>query len=134
MHGKLNVHGSGDANTATEEQSGDRSPVPKLARMFSSEHSLDTEDRPVSSSRLIQSYANEEYTLRTDAGSVAKVIRRIQAKLDGTEFVRTQQKCAEGSSAKKLALDESAQVEVLVRSALSFENLAQCYTGWCPFW
>lgn len=31
-------------------------------------------------------------------------------------------------------LSVADQVNKLVQKAVSAENLAQCFTGWCPFW
>ena len=26
------------------------------------------------------------------------------------------------------------QVDTLIKQATSYENLASCYVGWCPYW
>eukprot|EP01061_Rhynchopus_euleeides_P009361 TRINITY_DN18528_c0_g1_i1.p1 TRINITY_DN18528_c0_g1~~TRINITY_DN18528_c0_g1_i1.p1 ORF type:complete len:1868 (+),score=753.67 TRINITY_DN18528_c0_g1_i1:688-5604(+) len=135
VHSKLNVQSK--SQPAAGPECDDETPARSLSstNVYGSQLSLDGADdtRPVSSSRLIQSYADPDDLITADANSVAKVIRRIQSKLDGTEFLRSDMLRA-ATTTKKLALDEAAQVEVLMRSAQSIENLAQCYAGWCPFW
>jgi len=77
------------------------------------------------------------------------VIGRIQDKLRGLEF-HNPNKAAEvdhalasqqpqigaqmnpaGMRNQKNVKD---QVEILIKQATSYENLASCYVGWCPYW
>ncbi|KAL0236844.1 hypothetical protein PCE1_000241 [Barthelona sp. PCE] len=51
-------------------------------------------------------------------------IERVRQKLYGVEF--------DDSNQKTISVEE--QVERLILSASSSENLAQAYFGWCPFW
>lgn len=57
------------------------------------------------------------------SATARKVISRVYAKLNGTDF-----------RGGREALDVEAQVERLLQEATSHENLCQCYVGWCPFW
>ena len=50
------------------------------------------------------------------------VLDRIQDKLSGTDFN------------SEIIYDVKNQVNELIKSATSYENLAQSYLGWCPFW
>ena len=50
------------------------------------------------------------------------VLDRIQDKLSGTDFYPDS------------VCDPKTQVDKLITQATSFENLAQSYLGWCPFW
>lgn len=57
------------------------------------------------------------------SATARKVISRVYAKLNGTDF-----------RGGRESLDVEAQVERLLQEATSHENLCQCYVGWCPFW
>ncbi|XP_028518839.1 serine/threonine-protein kinase mTOR isoform X1 [Exaiptasia diaphana] len=50
------------------------------------------------------------------------IITRVRDKLTGRDF------------AKRNTLEVPSQVELLIKQAVSHENLCQCYIGWCPFW
>ena len=50
------------------------------------------------------------------------VLNRIQDKLSGTDFYPDS------------VCDAKTQVDKLITQATSYENLAQSYLGWCPFW
>ena len=55
--------------------------------------------------------------------NIAKIVLdRIQNKLSGTDFN------------PNIIYDVKNQVNELIKSATSYENLAQSYLGWCPFW
>ena len=51
------------------------------------------------------------------------VMSRISSKLNGTEF-----------GAQRGANDVETQVDLLIKQAMSHENLAASYIGWCPYW
>ena len=54
---------------------------------------------------------------------IAKIVlERIEHKLSGTDFN------------PDIIFDVKRQVERLINEAVSYENLAQSYLGWCPFW
>ena len=53
-----------------------------------------------------------------------QVIQRVRQKLTGKDFV----------TATGDPLNVNDQVERLIDQATSYENLTQCYIGWCPFW
>ena len=55
-----------------------------------------------------------------------KIIRRIQDKLNGTDF---EDRAESGDS-----LDVEDQVQRLIVQATSVENLSQLFIGWCAFW
>ena len=50
------------------------------------------------------------------------VLDRIKDKLSGTDIYPDS------------VYDAQTQVDKLIAQATSFENLAQSYLGWCPFW
>ena len=50
------------------------------------------------------------------------VLERIHDKLSGTDFY------------SYIQYDVKRQVNELITQATSYENLAQSYLGWCPFW
>ncbi|KAJ3451110.1 serine/threonine-protein kinase mtor [Anaeramoeba flamelloides] len=51
-----------------------------------------------------------------------RLIKRINDKLTGNDFNLN------------YTLDVPEQVQMLIEEATSYENLCQCYIGWCPFW
>ncbi len=51
------------------------------------------------------------------------VMNRIASKLNGTEF-----------GVRRGANDVETQVDLLINQAMSHENLAASYIGWCPYW
>ena len=53
-----------------------------------------------------------------------KVIRRVQDKLNGTDF----------PDCEDDPLDVSDQIQRLIVQATSSENLCQLFIGWCAFW
>jgi FKBP12-rapamycin complex-associated protein len=55
-----------------------------------------------------------------------KVIRRVQNKLAGTDFL--------GPDEIGDPLDVQDQVQKLIVQATSSENLCQLFIGWCAFW
>ena len=58
-----------------------------------------------------------------ELNKIAKmVLERINNKLSGTEFY------------PDIVFEVKEQVDKLINDAISFENLAQSYLGWCPFW
>ena len=58
-----------------------------------------------------------------ELNSIAKIVlERIEHKLSGTDF------------SPDIVFDVKKQVERLINEAVSYENLAQSYLGWCPFW
>jgi phosphatidylinositol kinase/protein kinase (PI-3 family) len=55
--------------------------------------------------------------------NIAKIVlKRIHDKLIGTDI------------RPDTIYDSKSQVDELIKSATSYENLAQSYLGWCPFW
>ena len=55
--------------------------------------------------------------------NIAKIVlKRINDKLSGTDIK------------PDIIYDVKDQVDELIKSATSYENLAQSYLGWCPFW
>ena len=58
-----------------------------------------------------------------ELNKIAKmVLERINNKLSGTEFY------------PDIVFEIKEQVDKLINDAISYENLAQSYLGWCPFW
>jgi len=76
------------------------------------------------------------------------VIQRIQDKLRGLEFhnpnksspdVEMQQQIEKGMQPARGAVSShmksfQEQVDILIKQATSYENLASVYVGWCPYW
>ena len=78
------------------------------------------------------------------------VIQRIQDKLRGLEFynpnkqTEVDQTLAANAAAQlgqQIGVgpvvnqkDNKEQVDILIKQATSYENLASCYVGWCPYW
>ncbi|KAI9604455.1 hypothetical protein KEM48_000690 [Puccinia striiformis f. sp. tritici PST-130] len=50
------------------------------------------------------------------------VVNRVEQKLTGRDFKPSEE------------LSVADQVNKLIQKAVAAENLAQCFTGWCPFW
>ena len=58
-----------------------------------------------------------------DLNDIAQIVlERIYDKLSGTDFY------------EEIEYDVKTQVNELIKQATSYENLAQSYLGWCPFW
>ena len=58
-----------------------------------------------------------------ELNKIAKmVLERINNKLSGTEFY------------PDIVFEIKEQVNKLINDAISYENLARSYLGWCPFW
>ena len=58
-----------------------------------------------------------------ELNNIAKIVlERIEHKLSGTDF------------SPDIIFDVKKQVQRLINEAVSYENLAQSYLGWCPFW
>lgn len=55
-------------------------------------------------------------------GSHKDAISRVKAKLTGRDFNLYEQ------------IDVPEQVGRLIEQATLYDNLCQCYIGWCPFW
>ena len=73
--------------------------------------------------------AAEDGTLANDEAlneKALKVIRRVQNKLAGTDFL--------GPDEIGDSLDVQDQVQKLIVEATSSENLSQLFIGWCAFW
>uniref|UniRef100_A0A6U0K7H6 FATC domain-containing protein n=1 Tax=Minutocellus polymorphus TaxID=265543 RepID=A0A6U0K7H6_9STRA len=73
--------------------------------------------------------AAEDGTLANDEAlneKALKVIRRVQNKLAGTDFL--------GPDEIGDSLDVQDQVQKLIVEATSSENLCQLFIGWCAFW
>lgn len=61
-------------------------------------------------------------TLTEEQKSTQERFKRVQAKLDGTDFD------------PKETLSVNDQVDRLIYEAQNIENLCQHYTGWCIHW
>lgn len=53
------------------------------------------------------------------------IITRVRDKLTGQDFTGQEESSP---------LTVPKQVELLIQQATNYENLCQCYIGWCPFW
>ena len=74
--------------------------------------------RPIKNGVLVGTYANNT----EDQKSTKERFRRVQAKLDGTDFDTSE------------PLSENDQVDRLIYEAQNIENLCQHYSGWCAHW
>ena len=62
-------------------------------------------------------------------------INRVKSKLHGTDFANTpSQNRSSPGDLEDDGLDVPEQVSKLIDAATSSENLAQLFTGWCPYW
>lgn len=62
------------------------------------------------------------------------VIKRVQNKLTGKDFIPTTGQGMPKQPSTSAPLPTSSQVDKLINQAMAIENLCQCYIGWCPFW
>eukprot|EP01063_Lacrimia_lanifica_P028799 TRINITY_DN4273_c3_g1_i1.p1 TRINITY_DN4273_c3_g1~~TRINITY_DN4273_c3_g1_i1.p1 ORF type:complete len:2599 (+),score=909.51 TRINITY_DN4273_c3_g1_i1:104-7900(+) len=93
--------------------------------------------RPSSSSTYLGLKTSDDagsFTEEQTIGNVTSVIKRIQAKLEGTDFPARNPAPHEDGVQYHHGLAVAEQVSILIDNAQSLENLAQCYAGWCPFW
>lgn len=58
-------------------------------------------------------------------------LKRVQHKLNGFDRFNVRDK---DSKHEGPAMEVKEQVEWLIGEATSYENLCQCYYGWCPYW
>jgi len=72
---------------------------------------------------IIKSIEDHDEFDYEELNKIAKIVlERIEDKLSGTDFNQN------------IVYDYKTQVDELIKSAISDENLAQSYLGWCPFW
>lgn len=67
------------------------------------------------------------------------VYNRVQHKLTGKPRFQSSYQCLLTSTLGRdfnpeVALSVEVQVDRLIEQATSFENLCQCFSGWCAFW
>ena len=60
-----------------------------------------------------------------------KALKRVQDKLNGCDRFNVRDK---DSKHEGPPMQVKEQVEWLIGEATSYENLCQCYHGWCPYW
>ena len=82
---------------------------------------------------------DEDAQREKEMNSVAEfVIQRILEKLKGCEVINavkmTQAENQRTENSQRKAISVEHQVEELIMEAISHENLASCYIGWCPYW
>ena len=74
-------------------------------------------------SKIFNLYEENDEIESDELNRIAKIVlERIEHKLSGTDF------------SPEIIFDVKKQVERLINEAVSYENLAQSYLGWCPFW
>jgi FKBP12-rapamycin complex-associated protein len=87
---------------------------------------VDSSDEVTSSvskrTRMVSSDEDQEGDTEILNVRAVEVIHRVRDKLTGKDFLGED------------ALDVIKQVNRLILQASSWENLSQCYVGWCPFW
>jgi FKBP12-rapamycin complex-associated protein len=86
-------------------------------------------ERSFANRRRAMTYSEASDEPTTD--KAIAVIRRIQDKLTGLDFVKRTPGDKAGPAE---ALDVPEQVDKLIRQATSNENLCLSFFGWCPFW
>ena len=73
--------------------------------------------------QIFISYEEKDEIESEELNKIAQmVLDRVQDKLSGTDFYPNS------------VIDAKTQVDKLITQATSYENLAQSYLGWCPFW
>ena len=79
---------------------------------------LENEER-----QLLNYYEENDEIEFEELNKIAQLVfNRIKEKLTGTDF----------NNEKPLLVQE--QIDILINQAISNENLAQSYLGWCPYW
>jgi serine/threonine-protein kinase mTOR len=121
------VVASSNASSSLEEEDESYDGSYGMAMASSSDYT-DSLNTPLShrhsyrKSLSLQSRGGEEVGMREDLNKKAiEVITRVHNKLTGRDF---------GDE----VLDVGHQVQRLFNASTSYENLCQCYIGWCPFW
>ncbi|CAD5206660.1 unnamed protein product [Bursaphelenchus okinawaensis] len=74
------------------------------------------------SNRRDNAYLDGAEEKQTLTGSHSEAISRVKAKLSGRDFNAYEE------------IPVSEQVSRLIEQATLYDNLCQCYIGWCPFW
>ncbi|CAD5209675.1 unnamed protein product [Bursaphelenchus xylophilus] len=74
------------------------------------------------SNRRDNNYLEVEQEEQQLTGSHTEAISRVKAKLTGRDF----------NALEEITVAE--QVSRLIEQATLYDNLCQCYIGWCPFW
>ena len=73
--------------------------------------------------QIFNIYEENDEIESEELNKIAKmVLERINNKLSGTDFY------------PDIVYEVKEQVDKLINEAISYENLAQSYLGWCPFW
>ena len=73
--------------------------------------------------QIFNSFEEKDEIESEELNEIAQIVlERIQDKLSGTDFY------------PNVVIDAKTQVDKLIIQATSYENLAQSYLGWCPFW
>lgn len=74
------------------------------------------------SDRKENAFLNQDQEEQQLTGSHTEAIARVKAKLTGRDF----------NAFEEINVPE--QVSRLIEQATLYDNLCQCYIGWCPFW
>ena len=125
---KLNYEGINNENKNIIEND-DYIDSPKKHRKLEKE--IINEENEINEKKMMENderhifniYEENDEIESEELNKIAKmVLERINNKLSGTEFY------------PDIVFEVKEQVDKLINDAISFENLAQSYLGWCPFW
>jgi FKBP12-rapamycin complex-associated protein len=95
----------------------------KIASIYEDEEKEEMKKMEEKERQLFNFFEEKDEIESEELNKIAQIVlERIQDKLSGTDFY------------PDLVYDPRSQVDKLIIQATSYENLAQSYLGWCPFW
>ena len=127
-NGLLNIndfHNNLENNEINEENVLINSPKKKKEKIEINDEKEKIEKKKMENDErhIFNLYEENDEIESEELNRIAKIVlERIEHKLSGTDF------------SPDIIFDVKNQVQRLINEAVSYENLAQSYLGWCPFW
>ena len=112
-----------DENEKDEEKNEDIKVEEKIESIHEEEEKKEKKKMEDDERQIFNLFEEKDQIESEELNEIAQIVLdRIQDKLSGTDFY------------PNLIFDAKTQVDKLIAQATSYENLAQSYLGWCPFW
>jgi FKBP12-rapamycin complex-associated protein len=106
-----------------EEEKNDNDDIKVDEKIESIEEKIEKKKMEDDERQIFNSFEEKDEIESEELNEIAQIVlERVQDKLSGTDFY------------PNIVIDVKTQVDKLIIQATSYENLAQSYLGWCPFW
>jgi FKBP12-rapamycin complex-associated protein len=106
-----------------EEEKNDNDDIKVDEKIESIEEKIEKKKMEDDERQIFNSFEEKDEIESEELNEIAQIVlERVQDKLSGTDFY------------PNVVIDAKTQVDKLIIQATSYENLAQSYLGWCPFW